>query len=234
MKQVWLACIPLFVAFDVLGLLPMYWTLARGLPRPERRQAVHRAVVVAFFVALAFLWVSAFLFRAMGIHMADVLIAGGVILFVLALGDLLRPEKTPYGGAEALGVVPLGVPLIVGPAVLTTMLLTRERFGLWATVGAVSVNILFVWMALQAADRAGTFLAGDRAGKILSGEGVSPRQGGATEGVPRAEKRAADRLMERIGREGAAIISKVFNLLLAAFAVMLVRHGLAAWASIQP
>ena len=186
MERLWLACIPLFVAFDVLGLLPMYWTLAQGLSRPERRQAVHRAVIVAFFVALAFLWVSGFLFRAMGIQMSDVLIAGGVILFVLALNDLLRPEKTPYGGVEALGVVPLGVPLIVGPAVLTTMLLTRERFGLWATVGAVSVNILLVWAVLQ----------------------------------------VADRLMERIGREGAKVISKVFNLLLAAFAVMLVRHGL--------
>jgi len=189
MERFWLACIPLFVAFDVLGLLPMYWTLAQGLSRLERRQAVHQAVIVAFLVALAFLWVSGFLFRAMGIAMSDVLIAGGVILFVLALNDLLRPEKKADVGAEALGVVPLGVPLIVGPAVLTTMLLTRERFGLWATVGAVSLNILLVWVVLQ----------------------------------------AADRLMERIGRQGTSVISKVSNLLLAAFAVMLVRHGLAAW-----
>ena len=105
---------------------------------------------------------------------------------VKALNDLLRPEKTPSVGAEALGVVPLGVPLIAGPAVLTTMLLTRERFGLWATIGAVSVNILLVWAVLQ----------------------------------------AADRLMERIGRQVTSVISKVSNLLLAAFAVMLVRHGL--------
>jgi len=193
MERFWLACIPLFVAFDVLGLLPMYWTLAQGLSRLERRQAVHQAVIVAFFVALAFLWVSGFLFRAMGIQMSDVLIAGGVILFVLALNDLLRPEKTPCVSAGALGVVPLGVPLIVGPAVLTTMLLTRERFGLWATIGAVSLNILLVWAVLQ----------------------------------------ASDRLMERIGREGTKVISKVSSLLLAAFAVMLVRRGLAAWFSIQ-
>lgn len=186
MERFWLAFIPLFVAFDVLGLLPVYWGLAQGLPGLQRRQAVHQAIVVAFLVALAFLWVSGFVFRAMGIQMSDVLIAGGVILFVLALRDLLRPEKPPYGAAESIGVVPLGVPLIVGPAVLTTMLLTRERFGLWSTVAALSLNILLTWLVLQ----------------------------------------AADRLMERLGREGAKVISKVSNLVLAAFAVMLVRQGL--------
>ena len=186
MERVWLAFIPLFVAFDVLGLLPVYWALARGLPSSQRRQAVHHAVVVAFLVALAFLWVSGFVFRAMGILMSDVLIAGGVILFVLALTDLLRPEKTPYSASEAIGAVPLGVPLIVGPAVLTTMLLLRERFGLWPTVSALSLNILLTWLVLQ----------------------------------------AADRMMERLGREGAKVVSKVSNLVLAAFAVMLIRQGL--------
>ena len=203
MERFWLAFIPLFVAFDVLGLLPVYWGLAQGLPTSERRQAVHHAVVVAFLVALAFLWVSGCVFRAMGIEMSDILIAGGVILFVLALNDLLRPdgpqgahrpaldvvqEKASSPLSEAIGVVPLGVPLIVGPAVLTAMLLSRERVGLWPTVAALSSNILVTWIVLQ----------------------------------------VADRLMERLGREGAKVISKVSNLVLAAFAVMLVRQGLAA------
>jgi multiple antibiotic resistance protein len=184
----WLAFIPLFVAFDAPGLLPLYWALSQGLPAPQRRQAVHNAVLVAFLVALAFLWVSGVVFRFMGIQMADVMIAGGVILFALTLNDLLHPEKAQLGSLEAIGVVPLGVPLIVGPAVLTTVLLSRERYGLWPTVAALSLNVLTTWLVLQ----------------------------------------GADRLIERIGRDGAKVLSKVFSLVLAAFAVMLVRQGLLA------
>jgi len=185
-ERFWLVFIPLFVAFDVLGLLPLYWALAQGLPGEQRRQAVHNAVLVAFLVALAFLWLSGLIFRAMGIQMSDVLIAGGIILFVLALNDLLRPEKTAYGSIEAIGVVPLGVPLIVGPAVLTTLLLSRQRYGLWPTLWALSLNILMSWVVLQ----------------------------------------TADRLMGCLGRDGARVVSKVSGLILAAFAVMLVRQGL--------
>ncbi|MBI3087741.1 MAG: MarC family protein [Candidatus Omnitrophica bacterium] len=194
MERFWLAFIPLFVAFDAPGLLPLYWVLSQGLPGPQRRQAVHNAVLVAFLVALAFLWVSGAVFRFMGIQMADVMIAGGVILFALMLSDLLHPEKALFGSLEAIGVVPLGVPLIVGPAVLTTVLLSRERYGLWPTVAALSCNILVTWVVLQ----------------------------------------GADRLMERIGRDGAKVISKVFSLVLAAFAVMLVRQGLAMVMSPAP
>lgn len=185
-ERFWLAFIALFVAFDVVGLLPVYWGLAQGLPARERQQAVHQAVLVAFLVALAFLWVSGFVFLAMGLQVSDVMIAGGVILFALALRDLLHPTKTPNGSVEAIGVVPLGVPLMVGPAVLATALLTRQRYGLWPTVGGLSLNILLTWVALQ----------------------------------------AADWLMQRVGREGAKVISKVSSLLLAAFAVMLIRQGL--------
>lgn len=186
LDRFWLAFIPLFVAFDAPGLLPLYWVLSQGLPPPQRRQAVHNAVLVALLVALAFLWVSGVVFRFMGIQMADVMIAGGVILFALTLNDLLHPDKAKLGSLEAIGVVPLGVPLIVGPAVLTTVLLSRERYGLWPTVAAVSLNILVTWLVLQ----------------------------------------GADRLMDRIGRDGAKVISKVFSLVLAAFAVMLIRQGL--------
>ena len=157
-----------------------------GVRTEQRRQALQNAILVAFLVALAFLWVSESIFRAMGIQMSDVLIAGGIILFVLALNDLLRPEKTAYGSEDAIGVVPLGVPLIVGPAVLTTLLLSRQRYGLWPTLWALSLNIVISWIVLQ----------------------------------------VGDRLMERLGRDGARVVSKVSGLILAAFAVMLIRHGL--------
>lgn len=186
MERFWLSFIPLFVAFDAIGLVPIYWSLAHRLPSDERRLAVHQAVLVAFIVTLAFLWLSGLVFEAMGLQMSDLLIAGGIILFVLSLNELLHPEKTQYAEAESIGAVPLGVPLMAGPAVLATALLLRERYGLWPTVGALAANTLVMWATLQ----------------------------------------VAERVMARLGQRGAMVVSKVFSLVLAAFAVMLVREGL--------
>ena len=185
LDRFWLAFLLLFVAFDVVAVVPLYWMLAQGLPASQRRQAVHQAVLAAFLVALAFLWLSEQVFHVMGIEMPDVMIAGGVILFSLAMRDLHNPEKTVVASVDAIGVVPLGVPLLVGPAVLTTALLSRQRYGLWPTVWGIGLNVLLSWVALL----------------------------------------VADRVMERVGRDGARVVSKVFNLVLAAFAVMLVRQG---------
>ncbi len=187
-ERFWLAFLLLFVAFDAVGVVPIYWTLSQGVPAAQRRQAVRRAVCAAFVVALAFLWLSEQVFHVMGIEMPDVMIAGGVILFVLALRNLLGPEKMVAASVEAIGVVPLGVPLLVGPAVLTTALLARQRYGLWPTVGSIGLNVLLSWALLL----------------------------------------IADQLMERVGRDGAQVVSKVFSLVLAAFAVMLVRQGITA------
>ncbi len=185
-ERLWLSFLPLCVAVDALGVVPLYWALVQEQPVSQRRQTVHQAVIVAFVVALVFLWISEAVFKLMGIQIADVMIAGGLILFALSLNDLLHPEKVSYASGGEVGAVPLGVPIIVGPAVLTTALLVRQRYGLWPTISALSLNILLVWVILQ----------------------------------------VADRLLQRIGSAGARVVSKVMNLVLAAFAVMLVRQGL--------
>ena len=188
MERFWLAFIPLFVAFDALGLLPIYWGLAQGVSHTKRRQAVNQASVVAFGVAVVFLLISQSLFRFLGVELPDVMIAGGIVLFVLALNDLLNPDKVRKGVVAAIGVVPLGVPLIVGPAVMTTILLVREQSGMELTLAALAVNIVLTWLAL----------------------------------------RLGERLMGWLGVEGARVVSKVSNLVLASFAVMLIRHGFIA------
>ena len=185
----WHAFIPLFVAFDGVGLVPLFWGLARKLSAAQRRRAVTEAVLTALLVAIGFLLISRWVFTLMGLELADVMVAGGAILIVLCLRELLLPEKLPEGGYPSPGVVPLGVPLLAGPAVLTTVLLVRDRYGWPVTFIALLANMLLVWMMLW-----------------------------ATEG-----------LMRRLGREGAQVISKISSLILTAFGVMLIRHGVMAF-----
>jgi multiple antibiotic resistance protein len=149
MKDFWLCFVPLFVAVDAIGVLPMFVALTEGLPAAKVRRVVVQSVVTAMGVALAFLAIGKGVFQLLGITVNDFTIAGGALLFVLSLGDLLAADK---GGRavdpESVGAVPLGVPLIVGPAVLTTALLLVGRHGVAATVSAAVVNILVAGIVL--------------------------------------------------------------------------------------
>src|SRR3989338_6432330 len=110
MDRFWHAFLPLFVAFDGVGLFPLFSALTQRLTPQQRRRAVGEAVGTAALVAAAFLLVSRFVFTLMGLELADIMVAGGAILFVLSLRDLLVPEKTARLRAVSPGGVPLGVP----------------------------------------------------------------------------------------------------------------------------
>lgn len=152
MDQFWHAFVPLCVAFDGVGLLPLFWGLSQRLSQAQRRRAATEAVATAFLVAIAFLLVSRAVFSLMGLELADIMVAGGAILFVLSLRDLLLPEKAPRRRYESPGVVPLGVPLLAGPAVLTMVLLVRDRYGLVVTLAALVANMALVWVLLRSSE----------------------------------------------------------------------------------
>ena len=194
MDQFWHAFIPLCVAFDGVGLLPLFWALAQRLTPPQRQRAATEAIWTALLVAVGFLMVSRFVFTLMGLELADIMVAGGAILIVLCLRELLLPEKLPEGSGLNPGVVPLGVPLLAGPAVLTTVLLVRDRYGWGVTLVALLANMALVWGVL----------------------------------------RASEWLMRRLGHEGAQVISKISSLILTAFGVMLIRHGIGAALRLPP
>ena len=95
----------------------------------------------------------------------DFQVAGGVVLLVLSIYDLLHPETPLRQSGARLGVVPLGIPLIVGPAVLTTLLTVARTHGYLVTLVAFVLNLAIVWAALRWASLLGRLLgeAGARA-----------------------------------------------------------------------
>jgi multiple antibiotic resistance protein len=178
-EQFWHAFIPLFVAFDSIGLLPLFWGLAQRLSAKQRREAIGEAVLTALLVSLSFLVVSRAIFGLMGLALGDLMIAGGVILVAICLRDLLVPEKVSAGRYPSPGVVPLGVPLLAGPAVLTTVLLIREQSGWALTLAALTANMAIVWLVLMSSEgllrwlgRSGADVVSKIASLILTAFGV--------------------------------------------------------------
>lgn len=149
MKIYFLAFVPIFVAVDAIGLLPVFIGLTHGMERRELRRLIIRSTSTALFVALGFLWVGRFLFRCLGVTISDFLVAGGAILFILSIRDLLKFSKASCVPSDAIGVVPLAVPLIVGPAVLTSSLILMDAYGPAPTVFSIVANILLCGLILR-------------------------------------------------------------------------------------
>jgi len=150
-KNFLLALIPIFVAMDAIGVLPFFLSFTEGMKVAERKKVVRASILTGFVVSLGFLAVGKFIFAIIGITVSDFKVAGGVILLVIAIRYLLFPERNESIVDETVGVVPLGVPLIVGPAVLTTTIIAVDAYGYIPTITSLIINLLFAgWVFLRA------------------------------------------------------------------------------------
>jgi multiple antibiotic resistance protein len=142
MEQLLMAFIALFVAVDPIGIIPIFFNLTHGLSETDRKKISFESIWAALILAFSFISLGKAVFHFLGITIEDFMIAGGIILLCLALQDLLMPGKSRRRPEDKIGVVPIGIPLMVGPAVLTTSVLCVDQYGLLATLLAVTANIL--------------------------------------------------------------------------------------------
>ena len=148
------AFIPLFVAIDPIGLAAIFLAMSAGVPVERRRTIAAQATWTSGGVALLFLLLGQTIFSALGITASDFQIAGGLILFILAARDIIHSAtEQPRELADDFGVVPLGMPLIAGPASITTLILLAQTVGVVITLVALAVNLSLVVLAFAQSDR---------------------------------------------------------------------------------
>mgnify|MGYP006287411203 FL=1 len=128
------ASIVLFLVMDPFGNIPFFLAILKDVPPSKRAKTVIRELLIALVVLVVFLLWGPYLLRALQISENALQIAGGIVLFLIAIRMVFSaPEEiftgTPEG--EPL-IVPLAVPSIAGPsAVATVMLLTAQKPGDW-------------------------------------------------------------------------------------------------------
>jgi multiple antibiotic resistance protein len=148
------AFIPLFVAIDPIGLAAVFLALGQGAPPDQRRRIAKQATWTGGGVALLFLFLGQSIFAAVGITTSDFQIAGGLILFILAARDLVHSAADePAKLADDFGVVPLGMPLIAGPASITTLIVLAQTLGLAVSLVALVANLGLVVLAFAYSER---------------------------------------------------------------------------------
>jgi len=140
------------VAIDAIAVLPIFLSMTEEMQANEKRVILRQSVITAFIVSICFLAIGKFIFGVLGITVSDFKIAGGIVLLVLAINDILFPEKTRRFQGTSIGVVPLGMPLIVGPGVLTTIIIMVDTYGYLPTLSSILINLFIVWIAFIRSD----------------------------------------------------------------------------------
>ena len=152
--------IPIFVAMDIGGIIPVFLTLTRNLDDTQKRQVEIQALATAFAISVIFVAVGRWVFQVIGISIADFEIAGGIVLLVLAILEMLHVGRDIAPSAH-VGAVPLGTPMIVGPAVLTSLIILIPLYGYPLTLGALFINLLIVGIGFRYSRRLLAWLGED-------------------------------------------------------------------------
>jgi multiple antibiotic resistance protein len=190
----------LLVVVDPLGIAPLFVALTHGETQAARRRIAIRGTFIAGGILVAFALAGDTLLRALGIGMPAFQIAGGALLFLLAVEMVFarhsgvrsttEREQREAQTKKDISVFPLAIPLIAGPGALTSVLLmVGEQGGDLAVIGTVLAVILVVLL------------------------------------VTLASLMASARIMAFMGETGANVVSRVLGVVLAALAVQFVLNG---------
>ena len=148
-----LAFIPMFVAIDPIGLVALFMGLGTSASHEHRRHQAFLGLLTGLLVAVGFIFLGKGIFSALGITVADFQVAGGLILLALAVRELVGYGRIDREPDHEFGVVPLGMPLIAGPALLTALLILIDSVGVVFTLVSLIVNLAIVAFALCNAER---------------------------------------------------------------------------------
>ncbi len=127
---IWSAAITLFLVMDPLGNIPVFLTVLHYADENRRKKIIIRELLIAFLIMLCFFFFGDHIMSALSISGPSLSIAGGIILFIIAirmifplrhqglLGD--NPDTEPF-------IVPLAIPLVAGPSTIATILLMVSK-----------------------------------------------------------------------------------------------------------
>lgn len=207
MSELWQFALITFTSLlfivDPIAVVPTYLVITQDETPAQRRVTAARACVAAAFIMVVFALAGSAIFRLFGITLPAFRIAGGLILWLVAM-DMLRGRRTTQEGAEEIvegtakedvAVTPLAMPMLAGPgAISTVMVLASQAAGLGQRVvvyGSIVLTAIISWITL----------------------------------------RVGERLVARFGQTGIRVMTRIMGLLLAAVAIQFIITGAReAWA----
>ena len=182
---------------DPIALVPTYLVITQGETKAQRTVTARRACIVAVLLLVTFAAAGRAIFGLFGITMPAFRIAGGLILWLVAMDMLHGARSTQEGSAEIteatvkedVAITPLAMPMLAGPGAISTVMVlsgqTRTATQTVVVYASIVLALIIAWATL----------------------------------------RAAEWLVLRMGQTGIRVLSRLMGLLLAAIAVQFVITG---------
>jgi multiple antibiotic resistance protein len=161
--------VAIFAIVNPLGAMTFFVVLTRAYPKEIKKRVIERAILAATLALLIFALVGNYIFLIFGTSIPAFRIAGGILLFSIAFsmmqGERSRTQLTPQDRQEALereaiGIVPLGIPMLAGPGAITTVIALMadatspglDMARVVVILGSILGTMLASWIMLTYAD----------------------------------------------------------------------------------
>ena len=149
--------IALFIITDSPGNVPFFLSLTEGETAAGRRKIFSTAVLTGLLILIAFLFVGKAVLDLFNVTLDDFRIAGGILLLWISVEIMLR-GRINIEHKDEVGVVPMGIPLLVGPGAITTALVLLQVYGFWVVGSAILACFALIWLVLFFAETIHGFL----------------------------------------------------------------------------
>lgn len=148
-KPYWDAFITLFIVFDSIGNVPIFYSLTRGIDEKERLKIFHKSVAIAFTLLTFFMVFGYSFLEYYGVTMSDFQVAGGILLLLLAIEGIMGRIEAEQIKTEDLAVVPMATPLLAGPGSIYTVMYLDTVYGPLPTLLSIALNTLIALLLLK-------------------------------------------------------------------------------------
>ncbi|GAA4495041.1 YhgN family NAAT transporter [Pseudaeromonas paramecii] len=141
------AAVMLFLIMDPVGNLPVFLSMLRTLPAERRRKVMIRELLIALVVMMLFLFLGQELLNLLNLKQEAVSIAGGIVLFLIAIRMIFPGQGSITGlpeGEEPF-IVPMAIPMMAGPSILAALLLLAHQYP--HQMGEWTLALLMAWGA---------------------------------------------------------------------------------------
>lgn len=147
--------VSLFLLMDPIGNIPVFISVLKDISPARQRKIIFRELIIALFIIILFYFLGEYLLLLLKVKEYTVMIAGGIILFIIAINMIFPShikETNEYNALKEPLIVPLAVPLVAGPAVLAAVMIYSHQPipGVIALVAIVSAWILSMFILLAA------------------------------------------------------------------------------------
>ena len=171
--------IALLAIVNPIGVIPFYIHFTRGFSREQRRRTIHVAAISAFVVIAVSALAGLRIIEFFGISLASFQVGGGMLLLVSSLqmlnaqpaesrgGDLVEGSDKVDAG-DSIAIVPLTIPLLTGPATISTMVIYAEKTRHWWQLGVLVLYGVVIGLAVWVA-----FSLSGRIGRVLGKTGIN-------------------------------------------------------------